>query len=334
MLVVVVSCGETPETTTTSTTAATTEATTEATTAADPQATVLEDAGHALWTAHGPYLLADGTQNGWNGKDSDLYEKAALTAISLNDVKEISEDLYTTLSGKEIKYLYTIDLIFGTNDAGYTKTCLKDGKLYKANGSYTVKIAQCAVDVDGDTKVYAEEQWISDPSTAYVESLTPATVFYPTWQEEKDENGFSWADDPVVIGGAGLYTLVIAQYKNVSAAGQPGYGVALILKEAKDGIAYTEVPAEHTYGIVGSFTGSGWGNDGADVAMTSTGDNTWSGEVELKAGDEFKVRADNDWATSWGPAEGGNFKAEADGTYVVTLTLDADGNGTVTITTK
>lgn len=340
MLVVVVSCGETPETTTEATTAATTEATTEATTAADPQATVLEDAGHALWTAHGPYLLADGTQNGWNGKDSDLYEKAALTAISLNDVKEISEDLYTTLSGKEIKYLYTIDLIFGTNDAGYTKTCLKDGKLYKANGSYTVKIAQCAVDVDGDTKVYAEEQWISDPHTAYVESLTPATIFYPTWQEEPDENGFSWSNDPVVIGGAGLYTLVIAQYKNVSAAGQPGYGVGVVLKEAKEGQEYEEIktfiPADHTYGIIGSFAASQWGGAGNDVAMTASGDNTWSGEVELKTGEEFKVRADNDagWTYSWGPAEGGNFKAEADGTYVVTITFDESGNGTVTITTK
>ena len=299
------------------------------------QAGPLADAGHALWVAHGPHLLADGTQNEWNGKASEKYEASALKAIALDDVKAISEDLYNTLSGKEVKYLYTIDLIFGTNDAGYTKRCLKDGVLYNANGSYTFKIAQCNVDVDGENKVYSEDQWISDPHTANVESLTPATVFYPTWQEEKDENGFAWNDDPVVIGGSGLYTVVIAQYKNASAAGQPGFGVGLVLKEAKDGIAYEEiktfVPADHTYGIVGSFAASNWGNDGADAAMTADGDK-WVGEVELKAGDEFKVRADSDWANSWGDGEN-NFKVDADGTYVVTLTFEG-GNGTVTVAAK
>ena len=307
---------------------------------AEEAAGPLVDEGHAAWVAHGQFLLADGTENSWNGKDSALYEASSLKAISLEDVKAIDEGLYNTLSGKEVKYLYTIDLLFGTNDAGWTTRCIIGDKLYKANGSYAFKIAQCSVDKDGDNVVYAEDQWISDPKTAYAESLTPDTVFYPAWQEESDENGFSWADNPAVIGGAGLYTLVIAQYKNVSAAGAPGFGVGLVLKEAKDGIPYEEIleyiPEDHTYGIIGSFAGSNWGNDGDDVAMEAAGDKVWSGEVELKVGDEFKVRADNDsaWTYNWGPADGGNFKAEADGTYVVTITFDADGNGVVEVATK
>ena len=296
----------------------------------------LADKDHELWVAHGQYLLADGTQNGWGEKDAALYEASALKAIALDDVKAISEDLYNALSKKEVKYLYTIDLIFGTNDAGWDCKFVKDGKIFKANGSYAVKVAQCSSDVDGETKVYSVDQWISDPKTAYVESLTPATLFYPTWQEEKDENGFTWADNPVVIGGAGLYTLVIAQYKNASAAGQPGYGAGLVLKQAKDGIAYEEVKtfvaADHTYGIVGGFAASDWGNAGADVAMTADGDK-WVGEVELKAGEEFKVRADGAWDYSWGNGAD-NFKADADGTYVVTLTFDASGNGTATVAAK
>ncbi len=294
----------------------------------------LADKDHELWVAHGQYLLADGTQNGWGEKDAALYEASALKAIALDDVKAISEELYNTLSGKEIKYLYTIDLLFGTNDAGWTTNCLIDGVLYKANGSYAFKIAQCSSDVDGETKVYSVDQWISDPKTANVESLTPKTAFYPTWQEEKDENGFAWNDNPVVIGGAGLYTLVIAQYKNASAAGQPGYGVGLVLKEKKDGIAYEEiktwVAADHTYGVIGSFAGSDWNSD---VAMTSAGDNTWTAEVTLAAGNELKVRADGAWDYSWG-SEGNNITVEADGTYVVTITFDADGNGAVTVTAK
>ena len=288
---------------------------------------VLEDKTHELWVAHGQYLLADGTQNGWGGKDNAVYEKSALKAIALEDVKDISNDLYTALSKKEVKYLYTIDIIVGTNDAGWNCKFVKDGKVYVANGSYAVKIAQCTSDVDGDTKVYAEAQWISDPHTAYVESLTPATIFYPTWQEEKDENGFTWADNPVVTGGAGLYTLVVAQYKNASAAGQPGFGVGLVLKQAKDGIAYEEAKAEHTYGVVGSF--NEWNND---VAMTKVNDTTWQAEVTLAAGDELKVRADGDWADNWGD-NGENFKIAEAGTYVVTLTF-TDGVGTATVTKK
>ena len=296
---------------------------------------VLADEGHAAWVAHGQYLLADGTENSWGGKDTALYEKSALKAISIEDVKAIDADLYETLKGKDVKFLYTIDLIFGTNDAGWTTDFMSDGKLYRANGSYAFKVAQCTVDVDGDNKVYAEDQWISDPHTAYAESLTPKTMFMPVWQEEADENGFSWANNPVVIGGAGLYTLVIAQYNATSAPGTPGYGIALIQKEAKEGIAYEEVipyvPADHTYGIVGGFASSDWGNAGPDIAMTG-GDGTWTGEVELKAGDEFKVRADNDWTYSWGNGEG-NFVCEEDGTYVVTITFEGE-TGTVTVNGK
>ena len=286
----------------------------------------LADETHEAWVAHGQYLLADGTENSWNGKSSELYEKSALTAIALSDVKKIDQGLYDALSKKDVKYLYTIDLVFGTNDAGWTTNFLKDGKLYRANGSYAFKVAQCTAEVDGSNKVYAEDQWIHDPKTANAEALTPDTLFEPVWQEEADEYGFSWASNPVVTGGAGVYTLVIAQYNNPSAPGAPGYGIGLVLKEAKDGIAYEEiveyVPADHTYGIVGGFAASDWGNAGADIPMTAAGDNAWTGEVTLKAGEEFKVRADGAWDYSWGNGAD-NLKAEADGTYVVTITFNS-----------
>ena len=46
--------------------------------------TPLKDEGHAAWVAHGQFLLADGTENSWNGKESALYEASSLKAISLN----------------------------------------------------------------------------------------------------------------------------------------------------------------------------------------------------------------------------------------------------------
>lgn len=294
----------------------------------------LEDKTHVNWNALGQFLLADGTQNGWADKSSEVFEKAALKAITVNDVKAISEEVYNTLKTKSIKYLYTIDLIFGTNDAGWSTGCIIDGKVFKANGSYALKVGQCSAETDGDVKVYAVDQWISDPKTANAESLTPDTFWLPVWQEEKDENGFSWADNPVVIGGAGLYTVVVAQYNNVSEAGKPGYGFALIKKEAKEGIEYIGkfIPAEHKFGIVGGF--NDWGNSGiADTEMVAGENNSWTGEVELEAGTEFKVRADGKWDFSWGQADGSNFKAETAGTYVVTVTF-VDDQGTVTVTAK
>ena len=293
----------------------------------------LADDTHAAWVAHGQYLLADGTPNGWNGKDTALYEASALKAIALEDVKNINEALYNTLSGKEIKYLYTIDLILGVNDAGWTTNALIDGKLYRVNGSNAFKIAQCSVDADGDNKVYAEDQWISDPKTAHAESLTPDTLFMPVWQEENDEYGFSWASNPACIGVPGLYTLVIAQYTSVSSATTPGYGIGLVLKEAKDGqgqeLIVEFVPADHAFGVVGSF--NNWGET-PDVEMTAGENNTWTAEVELPAGAEFKVRADGAWDNNWGTADGGNLVAETAGTYVVTITFGDEV--TVTATAK
>ena len=278
----------------------------------------LADDSHAAWVVHGQYLLADGTQNGWNGKDTAVYEASTMTAASLDDIKALDEGLYQTLSGKDLKYLYTADVLFGTNDAGWTTDALINGKMYKANGSYAFKVAQCSTDKDGDNVVYAEDQWISDPKTAYAESLTPETLFMPIWQEEADENGFSWASNPVVISGPGLYTIVCAQYNAVSAAGTPGYGIGIVKKEDRSGIDYEEilewVAGDHTYGVIGSF--NEWASD---VAMEAGEENTWSATVDLKAGDELKVRADGAWDYSWGAEGGENVKIEEDGTYLVTI---------------
>ena len=296
----------------------------------------LADPNHPLWCVHGNHLLADGTANNWNGKDSELYEKSGMKAITLEEVRGISEMVYNALSKKSVKYLYTTEIILGTNDAGWTTEFVYGGDKYRANGSFVFKAASCLVETDGDTKVYSEDPWIPDPKIANVESLTPSTFWVPVWQEAPDEYGFSWASNPCVIGGPGRYTIVVAQYDAVSAAGTPGYGIAAVLKEEMDGLDYElivpYVPAAHTYGIVGGFAASNWGNAGADIAMTTTDDKTWTGEVELKAGDEFKVRADGDWTYSWGNGAD-NFKAEEDGTYVVTITFEGE-NGTVTVTKK
>ena len=67
----------------------------------------------------------------------------------------------------------------------------------------------------------------------------------------------------------------------------------------------------NSFTVIGSILGDTWSND---VAMTEA-DGVWTTEaLELKAGDEFKVRQGKSWDVAF-PAD--NFKVEADGTYVI-----------------
>ena len=309
---------------------------------------VREDS-EATWVMHGNYLLSDGeTVNGWNGKTNELYEASKMTATSVAEVAEYAQEVADVLKGKSIKYLYAGEAVFGLNDAGWTANFLIGEDLYQANGSYAFKVARCLYDAAED--VYAEDQWIPDPKTANVESLTPDTYFVPVWQETPDKFGFSWGSNPVVIGGAGKYKMIVAQYTDVSAAGVPGYGIAAVKledgAENENAKAYVKLeefkPADHTFGVVGSFAASNWSND---VAMTASADGkSYSAEVTLKANDQFKVRADGDWKFKWLPSKavegvftlsGENAVAAVDGTYVVTISnFGFAGTATVTVSLK
>lgn len=78
-------------------------------------------------------------------------------------------------------------------------------------------------------------------------------------------------------------------------------------------------------GIIGSFAGSGWGSD---VEMTfDAASLTYKVEQTFAAGDEWKFRFNGDWGYNLGVSgdgighDGGNFKVEAAGTYVITLDM-------------
>lgn len=97
------------------------------------------------------------------------------------------------------------------------------------------------------------------------------------------------------------------------------------------------VLGDHTWGLIGSF--NEWS---ADVAMEIA--NGWAvGTITVDAGAEFKVRADGDWADSYGfaateemPAfpvdgtqftatyNGGNLKVDEAGTYEVSFTIEGE----------
>lgn len=64
-----------------------------------------------------------------------------------------------------------------------------------------------------------------------------------------------------------------------------------------DPVVVIEGLTDHTWGLIGSFAGSGWGTD---VAMTIEGDWAYVKNVSLANGDEFKFRADGSWDLSYG----------------------------------
>ena len=104
----------------------------------------------------------------------------------------------------------------------------------------------------------------------------------------------------------------------------------------QDGILPEAAPAEeaepaaegeavaNTWAVIGALCGTNWDTD---FAMTEK-EGVWTSDaLELKAGDEFKVRANGAWDLNYGVTEGAtvaggdNLKVEADGTYIVTLDL-------------
>ena len=265
----------------------------------DPNDKVLADNESYGWALHGNFRLDEDTINGWNGKDNELYEASKMTAISINQAKAIDADLGAALAEKDVMYLYKFEgAILGVaiDDVVWKANFKMNDKLYKANGTYCFKAVKLSY--DAEEEVYAEEQWIPHDHDGNTECLTPDTLWLsPNFAEEPDEDGFSWDYNPVAKA-AGVYTIVVAQYK---AGGTYSYAIGLVKTAEKEGVEFekieTWVAEEHTYGLIGSF--NEWG---ADVAMSKLeGELAWRARgVELAAGAELKVRADGKWDYAWG----------------------------------
>lgn len=91
-------------------------------------------------------------------------------------------------------------------------------------------------------------------------------------------------------------------------------------------------------GIIGSFIGSDWNIETPMTFDEST--LTYSAEVTLSAGDEWKFRFNGNWDYNLGLSdgvlihEGGNILVETDGTYVITLDMAHGSTPSFTCTLK
>jgi len=88
--------------------------------------------------------------------------------------------------------------------------------------------------------------------------------------------------------------------------------------------------AKQAWGVIGGICGTAWDTD---FPMTKVSDDTYESDVlELKAGEEFKVRQGASWDVNFGVEfNGANIVVEADGKYIVRLVWDGAQGGTVTL---
>ena len=94
-----------------------------------------------------------------------------------------------------------------------------------------------------------------------------------------------------------------------------------------------ENPGGDTWGVIGTICGTNWD---IDFPMLETSPGIWvSSPLELKAGDEFKVRQNGAWAVNYGitggflKQNGDNIRVSENGTFIITLDLNAE---TLTVT--
>ena len=103
-------------------------------------------------------------------------------------------------------------------------------------------------------------------------------------------------------------------------------------KATIDGLFSMTEEQKNAWGVIGNICNTNWDTD---FAMTEVSAGVYeSAPLELKAGEEYKVRQGGSWDVNFG-VEGfnaaTNFKVEADGKYQVQLVWDGAQEGTVTL---
>ena len=101
-------------------------------------------------------------------------------------------------------------------------------------------------------------------------------------------------------------------------------------KTTIDGLFQMTEEQKKAWGVIGSICGTMWDTD---FSMTEDPAGTYTSDVlDLKAGEEFKVRQGASWDVNFGVEfNGANIVVEADGQYRVQLVWDGAQGGTVTL---
>ena len=97
-----------------------------------------------------------------------------------------------------------------------------------------------------------------------------------------------------------------------------------------DGLFSMSEETKRAWTVIGSVGGTAWDTD---FTMTEEPENTWTSiPIEMKAGEEFKVRQGLSWDNNFGVEfNGANIVVEADGTYQVVFVWDGAQGAEITL---
>ena len=196
------------------------------------------------------YHVVGGYFDDWNNyTDENIMKRISALDLPAEMQKQLLE--------KEIVGVYQFDGRTFNVGPNWTANANVDGEVLTLNGGYTIKVVKAAY--DEEDKVSFAQQWNPDPKTSAVQNLTPDTLYMPKWIEtpvEGEEGLGTWADNPVVIGGAGEYTVYFVEYKGANAAESPKYAMGLVqtleLEEPKTTAELIE--EEHAELVAGTVT--------------------------------------------------------------------------------
>ena len=199
------------------------------------------------------YHVVGGYFDDWNNYSEDN----KMTNITKEDLATLNKGVADQLADKEIVALLKYEgRVFNVGPT-WTANAVVDGETVAMNGGYTIKVVRAKYDEEDDNTF--ADQWNPDPKTSCVANYTPDTLFMPKWVEtavEGEEGLGTWADNPVVIGGAGEYTVIFVEYKGANTADSPKYGMALIkTKELEEPKTTAElIEEEHAALVDGTVT--------------------------------------------------------------------------------
>ena len=213
------------------------------------------------------YLV--GGSMGWEPVEANLIEPS-----SFEELANLDYTINSTMTEEDVYAVYKISGVKITSGAGWETEAYVNGRKRVYDGGYTIKALQATYDEELDLMI--KGQWMPDPHTCHVTSLTPDKLFVPEWVEA-DQGAGHWGQNPVITSGAGIYTIYVVDFGTVSAADTPAFGfavyrdIAIVEKEMLQEQIYQEANSanagttEFTFSAQVTAINTVEGADGYDV---------------------------------------------------------------------
>lgn len=264
-------------------------------------------------TYQGTFFLNGGKQYLMLPVDGDWSHKYSVDDNSIPGLSaggDFGADLSSNFPGPAISGMYKITVDFQHGKFAVEQVSAY-GLLY-VPGDYQGWSPAAAPTLGSPNNDGNYEGYINIPAGgSYEFKLTPG----PTWDNALGDGGggtLSSSGGNLKVGSGGYYHIKASTVNNTWSA------------------------TATTWGLIGSFSASGWSND---VDMTyDAGKNAWVGTITTADGDQFKFRANHDWGLNYGDNGGGKLvegggnigdpgknQVLPAGTHTITLFLNNSG---------